>query len=53
MNVLVNVVDDELRILVESNKKSIFGKLLNFEYYNLNFHYCGNYTDKKINKKCG
>ena len=53
MDVSVNVVDDELRVYAKSNKNSLFGKLLNFKYYQLEFHYCGNYIDKKINKKCG
>ncbi len=53
MDVLVNIVDDELRVFAKSNKKSVFGKLLNFNYYELNYHYCANYSDKKINKKCG
>ena len=53
MDVTVNIIDDNLTVIVKSNKKSIFGKLLKFEYYELDFNYCANYTDKKINKKCG
>ena len=53
MDVTVSIVDDELRVVAKSNKNSLFGKLLNFKYYQLEFNYCGNYIDKKINKKCG
>ena len=53
MDVIVSVVDDELRVIAKSNKQSIFGKLLNFKYYQLDFNYCASYIDKKINKKCG
>ncbi len=53
MDIIVSVVEDELKVIVKSDKQSVFGKLLKFEYYNLNFNYCANYTDKKINKKCG
>ena len=53
MEVTVNIVDDNLQVIVKSNKKSIFGKLLKFNYYDLNYNYCANYIDKKINKKCG
>lgn len=52
-DVMVSIVDDELRIIAKANKQSVFGKLLKFSYYDLNFNYCGNYIDKKINKKCG
>ena len=53
MDVLVSIVEDDLHIIAKSNKKSIFGKILNFKFYQLDFHYCANYSDKKINKKCG
>ena len=53
MDIIVSVVEDELRVIVKSNKKSVFGKFLKFSYYNLNFNYCANYIDKEINKKCG
>ena len=53
MDVLVSIVEDELRVIAKSNKQSVFGKLLNFNYYKLDFNYCANYLDKKINKKCG
>ena len=53
MDIIVSVVEDELKVIVKSNKKSVFGKVLNFSYYNLDFDYCANYIDKKINKKCG
>lgn len=53
MDVVVSIVENELRVIVKSNKQSVFGKLLNFSYYKLDFNYCGNYNDKKINKKCG
>lgn len=53
MDIIVSIVEDELRVIVKSNKKSVFGKFLKFSYYNLNFNYCANYIDKEINKKCG
>ena len=53
MDVLVSITGDELRVIASSSKKSIFGKLINFDYYKLDFNYCANYQDKKINKKCG
>jgi hypothetical protein len=53
MDIIVSVVEDELRVIVKLNKKSIFAKILNFEYYSLNFNDCASYTTKEINKKCG
>ncbi len=53
MDVLVGIVDDELRVFAKSKKESVFGKVLNFKYYNLEFKYCANYITKEINKKCG
>ena len=53
IDVLVSITGDELRVIASSSKKSIFGKLINFDYYKLDFNYCANYQDKKINKKCG
>ena len=53
MDIMVNVIEDELRIIVKSKKQSVFAKLVKFSYYDLNFNYCGNYIDKKINKECG
>ena len=53
VNVFVSVVDDELHVIVESRKKSVFGKLLNFKNYQLEYNYCGDYITKEINKKCG
>jgi len=53
MNIVVSIVEDELRVIVKSEKQSVFGKLLKFSYYDLNYNYCANYIDKKINKKCG
>ena len=53
MDVIVSIVEDNLKVIVHSNKKSVFGKLLKFSYYDLNYNYCANYRDKKINKKCG
>ena len=49
----ITVVDDELKVIVKSDKKSIFSKVFKFNYYDLNYNYCGNYISKKINKKCG
>ena len=53
MDIVVEVLEDELKVEVKSHKKSVFGKTLKFEYYNLEFNYCASYVDKKINKKCG
>ncbi len=53
MEIKINIVDDNLRVYAKSNKKSVFGEILKFEYYKLEYHYCGNYNDKEINKKCG
>lgn len=53
MEVSVSVTEDTLHVTAKSNKKSVFGELLKFKYYQLEYDYCGNYTDKKINKKCG
>lgn len=53
MDVLVSIDEDDLKVIVKSNKKSIFGELLKFKYYELDFNYCANYNEKKINKKCG
>lgn len=53
MDIIVSVVEDELKVIVKSKKNSVFAKLLKFSYYDLNFNYCANYTSKKINKKCG
>ena len=52
-NITVTIEEDILKINVESRKKSIFGKMLNFSWYDLKFNYCGSYIDKSINKKCG
>lgn len=53
MNITVSIIEDELHIIAKSNKKSIFGKLLNFKQYQLDYNYCANYTIKEINKDCG
>ena len=52
-DVKVDVDNDNLKIYVKSTKTSVFNKILNFSWYNFEFNYCGNYQDKKINKKCG
>lgn len=49
----VVIVNDKLQVKVNSTKKSVFGKILSFSWYKLEFNYCGNYLDKKINKNCG
>ncbi len=48
--VSVSIENDNLEIKANSNKKSVFGNILNFDYYKLEFNYCANYNDKKINK---
>ena len=53
MEVKINIIDDNLRVYVKSNKKSVFGEILKFEYYKLEYLYCADYNDKEINKKCG
>ncbi len=53
MDVSINIEEDTIRIYAHSNKKSIFGKLLNLKYYELNYNYCGDYTTGEINKNCG
>ncbi len=53
MEVSVSIDGDDIKVIAKSNKKSVFGNILNFNYYKLNFNYCANYIDKKINKKCG
>ena len=53
MDISVSVIDDELKIIAKSRKQSVFSKLLKFNYYRLEYNYCGNYQSKKINKKCG
>lgn len=53
VDVFVSIVSDHLHVIVKSKKESVFGKLLNFDYYKLEYNYCANYQDKKINKKCG
>lgn len=52
IDVSVSVNEDRLVIKANSNKKSVFGKILNFDYYKLEFNYCASYIDKKIDKKC-
>ena len=53
MEVSVKVIEDNIQVKVKSNKKSVFGELLKFKYYELNYNYCANYTTKEIDKKCG
>ena len=53
MEVTVSIEEDDMKVIVKSNKKSLFGKLLKFRYYELDYNYCINYIDEKINKKCG
>ena len=49
----VYVLDNTLKIEANGNKKSVFSKILDFSWYKLEFNYCGNYLNKKIDKKCG
>ena len=53
INVSVTIEDDILKIKAEAKKNSLFGKMLNFSWYNLKYNYCASYIDKKINKNCG
>ncbi len=50
MTVVIN--EEELIVHAKSKKKSVFGNILKLQYYNLEFNYCGNYIDKKIDKNC-
>lgn len=52
VDVVVIINEDELIIHAKSTKKNIFGKIFKLPYYNLEFNYCGNYIDKKIDKDC-
>ena len=52
LEVLVNVESDSLRIKVHGQKKNIFGNIFKIKYLNLDFDYCANYIDKRINKDC-
>ncbi len=53
IDISVQINDDELKVNAISSKKSLFSKILNFSWHNLDFNYCGNYQTLKINKKCG
>ena len=53
MDVSVVIEEDNLHVYAHSTKKSVFGKLLKFEYYQLDYSYCGDYNTLEINKKCG
>lgn len=48
-----NITSDVLRVHVIASNKSIFKNLFKSDTKNLEFNYCGNYIDKKINKNCG
>ena len=52
-DIIITTSDEELKITAKSKKKNIFGNILKLPYYNLKLNYCGSYTNKKINKKCG
>ena len=52
-DITIVVNENELTIKAKSKKKNIFGNVVKLPYYDLEVNYCGNYTDKKINKKCG
>ena len=49
----VEIVGDNLKINAKVTRNSLFAKILNFSWYNLEFNYCGNYISKRIDKKCG
>ena len=53
IDISVDINNNDLIVHAKSSKKSLFGKLLNFSWYKLEFNYCGNYLDKRINKNCG
>ena len=50
IDVTIDIVDDTLKVIANGNKKSVFSKILDFSWYKLEFNYCGNYLDKKIEK---
>ena len=49
----IELISDTVRINAKATRKSIFAKVLNFSWYKLEFNYCGNYFNKKIDKNCG
>ena len=53
VNVDITINEDILHVKVNSKKKYLFGNILNLPWYNLEFNYCGNYLDQKINENCG
>ena len=47
----IKIIDNDLKISVESKKKSLFNKVFDFDVYKIKFNYCANYLDKEI-KEC-
>ena len=50
LNVNIKLENNELKINISSNDKSIFGNILKFEWYKMNFNYTLNYDNKEIKK---
>ena len=51
-DITIIINEDNIKINAKSKKSNVFGKLFKLPYYDLEVNYCGNYVDKKINKKC-
>ena len=52
VDVKVKITDNDLIVKATSTRKSLFGKILDFSWYKLEFNYCGNYLNKSIDKNC-
>lgn len=46
----IEVSDNNLKILINLEKNSLFGHILDFDFYNLEANYCGNYNNYQISK---
>ncbi len=51
IKVSVNIENETIKISGITRNESIFGKIFNFDVYNLKINYCANYKDKEI-KEC-
>lgn len=52
LDVLVNIDNNDINIIVHGIKKNLFGNIFKIKYLNLDFNYCANYIEKRINKDC-
>lgn len=53
LDVNAHINEDKIEIYVNKDSKNIFGNIFKLDLYKLEFNYCGNYVNKKIDKKCG